>query len=238
MTATQIDSIMQAASEALARMDYLEAEALCLEALGRARQAGDWAYYGRILLPLQECRRQRRMIAAAAGVRLGTGDIEADTCPWPATGQAGCIVVTHPHTAETARSIEQTARQQRRYIEVLLADNPSSAEAWTLRSFAGPTVQCVVPAPDPSWRDRWLTPSADEAVKQPVGPADWFLDACEALGDAALASVQHPPGTEQRIAALEQCLEVVRDHEILHQQLGQAARAMRPREVRHDDNRP
>jgi len=124
-------------------------------------------------------------------------------------------------------------------VEVLFADNPASHFQWTLRSFEGPHVDCTVPAPLYDWVNTWLYPpdpaeplssaahppgtDADSAVR----PADWFLDACEALGDAALEQVHCPLGNPRRVRILERCLQVVTDHEILHQELAQSARAVR-----------
>jgi len=70
-TTATLDALMEDASRALAEMDYLTCESLCLKALAAAREDGNWAYYKRILLPLQEVRRQRRMIAADGDVVLG-----------------------------------------------------------------------------------------------------------------------------------------------------------------------
>ena len=70
--ARDVDAIMEDASQALSRMDYLSCETFCLKALSLARRAKRWPVYARILLPLQETRRQRRMIAAAGVIRLGS----------------------------------------------------------------------------------------------------------------------------------------------------------------------
>lgn len=237
---------MQRASEALARMDYLSVEDQCLEALRQAREDGAWPYYARILLPLQEARRQRRMIAADGVVRLGTARLEGGPMHWLSTLDVGCIVVTHPHTAADAHALEVEARRRRRYIEVLLADNAPGAEAWTICAFhelpGAERVRCTLPAPPPAWQDSWLAPrqqpaegaaDADDADRTPddpptgLSPADWFIDATEALGDAALRQVTAPAGDPERIAQLERMLQLVTDHEILHQRLGDAARAMR-----------
>lgn len=241
---TELDAIMEDASGALSRMEYLVCEARCLEALAVARQQSDWAYYARILLPLQEARRQRRMIAAEGVVRLGSAGLEGQPTDWLDTVAPGCIVLTQPHTAATARELATTVRTKRLCAEVLLADNPVTAPRWTLRAYNGPSVNCEVAAPAADWLDRWLVPDDGDAVEPaatdtPSGsggagpaaaegarPVDWFLDACEALGDAALAQVSSPLGDPKRIEELERCLDVVTDHEIVHQALGDAARAL------------
>ena len=223
---------MERASQALVRMDYLSAEAQCLDALRRAREAEQWAYYARILLPLQEARRQRRMIAAEGTIRLGTRHQPAAITDWLRDLDAGCLVLTQPATADQARALESEARRTQRYVELLLADNAPDADRWTLRAFRGPAVTCTLAAPPAAWRDAWLQPGerpdpgADAALDAHYTPADWFIDATEALGDAALQQVQHPRGSAQRISELEQMLEVITDHEYLHQYLADAARAM------------
>ena len=260
-----IDPIMEQASRALVRMNYLACEQLCLQALTLARQAQDWPTYGRVLLPLQESRRHRRMIAAEGVIRLGTSQLwksptfqtqssqsyghpaasqgwplqvsdaqlilRALPQPLPRMRLAACVVVTRPHPPETAAALIQVAREQHHFIEVLYADNESSSERWRLRSVAEPMVACAVGAPPAEWREHWLaagTGASDpERIKAAQQPADWFIDATEALGDAALTSVTAPPGTVERVAALEACLTVVSDHELIHQRLGEAARDVR-----------
>jgi len=248
-----ISQTMESASEALRRMDYLECEARCLEALGAARRQSRWADYRRILLPLQECRRQRRMIAAEGVVRLGTAGLAGGPADWLGQMDSGCVVVTHPHGRDEARALEQAARTRRRYLEVLWSDGPTDGESWRIRSFAGPDITCTVPAPPASWRARWLAAGTGEgantdpvagknaahagpggpkpanataAVKPALTPADWFLNAGEALGDAVLAEVKAPAGAVQRVIELERGLAAATDHELLHQHLADAARRM------------
>ena len=232
-----LDHIMEDASAALARMDYLACESLCLEALGAARGRGDWAYYSRILLPLQEARRQRRMIAAEGTVRLGTTAMNSADEARMASLETGCLVLTHPLTHDAARDLNRRATANRRFIEVLFADNAADAPHWTLRSFDGPGVTCVVQAPPQSWLNVWIQPRpgpgsrSDPAIDvvTPVNgktPADWFIDATEALGDAALPQLAAGRAGLAEIEALESCLHVVTDHEIIHQRLAAAARAM------------
>jgi hypothetical protein len=157
MTAT-LDEQMEAASEALARMDYLRCEALCVQALAQAREQRRWPYYARILLPLQEARRQRRQIAADGVIRLGTASLHGGPADWLDAIEAGCIVVTAPHTADDARALHEAAIERGQYVEVLFSESESSDERWQIGSFAGPKVRCERPAPPADWRDRWLDP--------------------------------------------------------------------------------
>ena len=213
---TNLDTVMEDASQKLADMQYLASEALCLRGLQIARESGNWTGYARVLLPLQECRRQRRMIAADTAVQLGTNACWND----PA---AGCVAVTHPLDVETARKIAADAAAHGRHVEVLWCDNAPDAPTWTVKTFAGPDIACDVPAPPPGCVNQKLEPAVDE-----LGPAaaHWFIAASEALGDAALEAVDAPRGSLERVEQLEAMVVAVNDHELLHQALGDAARAV------------
>ena len=191
-----LDSTMEAASEALARMDYLTCEDLCLEALAAARHAKRWAYYARVLMPLQECRRQRRMIACDTGVFVNPTDVAE-----------GVIVITPPRGVDDAAAVDRSARESRRHVEVLFVSE-TQTDHWTVRSHRGAEVEVGIDPPP-----------------EPINVA-WFLRASEALGDAAISQVEAPLGDVERVTGLESMLDVVTDHEKLHQRLGEAARAM------------
>ncbi|MBI1336598.1 MAG: hypothetical protein GC164_06515 [Phycisphaera sp.] len=224
-----LDDTMQRASVALAKLDYLASESLCLEALTAAREQQDWARYQRILLPLQEVRRQRRMTAAEGVVRLGTSG--ATLCGLAAM-RVGCLLVTRPMTPGESAQLLQSFRDDKRYVEVLFADNPSDAARWSIRSFQGLSIEVTINAPPGEWVDRDMTPPH---IGSPGSAADFFIDATEAIGDAALAWVDRQcPPTERdtaqavmRVELLESCLDVVADHELLHQALASAVKGLR-----------
>lgn len=234
------DRLMAEASAALAGMDYLTCEARCVQALALARSAGDWSYYGRVLMPLQEARRQRRAIAAEGLVRLGTSDLPTGPAASVAESilehlRVGCLVVTRPHPPEVAAEVAALAVARRRFVEVLYGDTTPDRAVWMLRPFGvgqrpAWSVECELPAPPAPWRDRWI--DVPSTHTRPPTPADWFIDATEALGDAALTHVlgrpdrlpEDRPITAQILAELERCLDVVPDHEFIHQRLLDAAR--------------
>jgi hypothetical protein len=228
---TTTAQLMEQASEALAKLDYLECESLCLRALAKAREEKNWPEYGRILMPLQECRRQRRMIAAEGVVRLGTAGLLFDAQAWLAQLPAGCIVVTRPHRLEQAAALLRAARQGRRCVEVMYADNDAAAACWRLRPITGADLICEVAGPPAAWTNQWISPPTGEespppAPRSSASCADWFLDAAERLGDAVLDSVT-TTDARQRVAQLESCLDAAPDHEILHQRLWDAVKAAR-----------
>ena len=63
----QIDSLMETASEALAHGNYFACERAAAEALQMAFQGEDYERMARILLPLEEARRQKRLAAVDTG---------------------------------------------------------------------------------------------------------------------------------------------------------------------------
>jgi len=229
----ELNAIMENAAQALAAMDYIQCEALCLRALAQARQGKDWAEYGRILMPLQECRRQRRMIAADGVIRLGTADLEGEPGQWLERISCGCVVVTHPHAPADAALLHEGARKRKHYIEVLYVDSQSTDARWTIRSHDGPDVVCEVDAPPDNWRDCWIDEPGNGEISKTATPGDWFIDATEQLGDAAMAGLagleteQNEPASDVLIAQLEACLRVVPDHELLHQRLSEVVQQVR-----------
>ena len=229
----QLDQMMEAASESLAGRRYFDCERHCRKALAVAKQQNDWTYYARILLPLQEARRQRRLIAAEGAVRLGTKTL-CDAAEDRLTRlAAGSIVLTHPYDARAACDLRSRIWQQGCYFEVLFADNPPSADPWQITTFSGTMATCCVAAPDADWIDRWLNipenqEHSDNNQRVDIGkptqrPVDWFLDAYESLGNTALATVRPSFGDLEKIGVIERCLEAVPDHEILHQRLREVA---------------
>ena len=226
MVNSDIDQLMRRASDELARMDYLACERTCRQALAAARLEGNFEDYARILLPLQEARRQRRLTAAEGVIRLGSTSLEGEPPQWLATLGAGCIMLSHPHGAEHARALLALARERQLHLEVLWVDSPADDDRWTVRSFDGPDVRCEVDAPPRTWRDRWLKPGEVLGGQGEVelDPSGWFLAASESLGDTALEHGKAARDLPTRLARLEACLQVVTDHELLHQALAETAR--------------
>ncbi|MCC7147468.1 MAG: hypothetical protein IT443_13580 [Phycisphaeraceae bacterium] len=217
---TSIANLMESASQALAGMEYLACESLCLKALAAAREEEDWDGYARILLPLQESRRQRRQIAADGTVRLGTTQLDGPIEKWLGTLAPGCVVLTRPWTTQDAAKLAEVSRRQGLFVEWLCCENESDAANWRLSAAEGLELNCQRPAPAAELCEKWLAgPGAPAAT-------EWFLTTCEVLGDLALAQVDAPLGSGERVAQLEACLRVVTDHEILHQRLWEAARAL------------
>lgn len=217
-----LDDLMETASQALARLEYARCESLCVDALARARDAEDWVMYQRVLLPLQEARRQRRQAALDGPIMLGTTRPTDDLAPQISGMDQGCIVLTWPNTPSAAAALSEALGKRKQPIELLFGDNTPDAKTWRITSYRGPGLSVDLPAPRAGWVGQWIDP----ATTAPPTPAHWFMQASEALGDAALATIDAPPGTLEHLQALEGALACVDDHEILHQRLASAAKAL------------
>lgn len=120
-----IDAIMDRASERLIATDYAGCERLCLEALSLARHSGDFERYARILLPLQEARRQRRQIAVDAGVYV-LGEPKLDAAAILDRHGRGCLLLLcPPYAREDEQAVRDLARERRLFIEALALDGQS-----------------------------------------------------------------------------------------------------------------
>jgi hypothetical protein len=216
-----LDQQMETASQALGDLDYARCESLCVDALHHARDLQDWVMYQRVLMPLQESRRQRRQAALDGPIMLGTQSSEALVQLVDAITQ-GCLVVTRPCTIGDFERAVESIHRSTRPIEMLFADNTIDAARWTVTSTAGPDIRIELDAPQDDWLGRALSPSS----MTPPTPTHWFMQASEALGDAALAAINAEPGSLAYLSALEDALACVDDHEILHQRLAAAAKAL------------
>ena len=100
-SAAKIDELMGKASESLAHTAYFEAERLACRALEMAHAGRDYERMARIVLPLQEARRQRFQLA------LDTGEVivveeevteEMDVAP-------GCYLIQPKQVGADARRL-------------------------------------------------------------------------------------------------------------------------------------
>lgn len=119
----QIDALMEQAGAALAGMRYLECERFCQRALALARQADDMDRLARIVMPLEEARRQRRQTAEDAGVtvlteKLSPGEIVQ-------RHPRGCLMLlAPPFDANDVAAVRELAAQRGLFVEALLMDQP------------------------------------------------------------------------------------------------------------------
>jgi hypothetical protein len=251
-TATRIDAIMEKASRALVERRYFDCERLCVEALERSFIAGDYERMARILLPLEESRRQKRDLAIdAATVFSVTSDIPVGRSLRP-----GCYLVAPPRVGVDGRMLREAADKKKIPAVVVVREPASRDGMWPVVAIGPVTIRTKVPPPPPAETPSTTTRKAAKKsrAKVPAGVASappspavslpapsWFLHANEAIGDKALAAIEPTATPVSRVEALFKCLQAHPDHEKLHQQLADACReAVKtpPRPVRTRVRRP
>ncbi len=225
---TPIDALMEKASVALVRADYFTCEDLCLRALERCRRARDWERLARVVLPLQEARRQLRQIAADTGRVFVLRRL-------PSRGEkveAGCYLVEPPMIGLDARTFREMARGRRVPVIAMAKEPTTSAGKWPIVGVGGNLGAQPVPV---SVRVQVDPPYGLEGVKtlgelpeNRLPDLAWVLATQEALGDAAIAKVEagRKAGwpADHRVEDLMEYLDAVPDHEKLHQALEATAR--------------
>jgi len=205
--ADRIDAMMERASAALEATDYFTAEAEAAAALEAAHRAGDDDRMARILMPLEEARRQKRLLAADAGVAGRLCELPGPD--WP--DRPGCWLVEPPLVGADARELRRQADERRVPAIVICREPATDAGLWPVVVIGLKTVRAYVDPPEGGAPD---TP--------------WFLDAAEALGEAAIDTVDPARSARARVEDLIALVQTLRDHDRLHQALAQTCReAMR-----------
>jgi hypothetical protein len=217
--AAAVDRLMERASRALESMRYFEAERLCGQALRRAYAAFDYEAMSRILLPLQEARRQKRQLATDRGVVARIGEAKfASGDPAP-----GCYLFQPPLIGADAREFRERADSRQSPVFVLTREPMSLDGRWPVVSVGSST--SVRTKMDPPWPVLRTTdsPTRDDSGSRDV-PMRWFEAAAEALGDAAIAKIDARDHPVWRVDDLLEALDAVPMHEKLHQALERACR--------------
>jgi hypothetical protein len=227
---------MEQASQHLVRRHYFEAEVACLEALRKAQAIRDYDRIARIVLPLQEARRQKRDMAIDAdAVFLVDAEV-----PTGKKVVAGCYLVAPPRVGVDGRALREEADKKHVPIVVAVREPTTRDNLWpivavgpvTIRakvnppSAAKPKLTKKTPAKKAASKGKPVKPAAEEPVGgvPPLPSPEWFIYANELLGDAAIASLsqRHPV---LQVDELIELLQAHPDHEKLHQRLEEAARA-------------
>jgi hypothetical protein len=204
-----IDDLMSRASAALLRTDYFEADALCLRALDRAVRSKDFDRVSRIVLPLQEARRQRRH-EALDRARVVTMREFSTRTPSP---EPGCVLIEPPMVGADARTVRAIADRKRAPVMVLVREPTAASGRWPIVAVGGGN----------DFRPAIVRIQVDPPENHAPTTA-WFLATQEALGDAAIAKVKPEWPADHRVEDLLEYLEGIPDHEKLIQALGATAR--------------
>ena len=215
----KIEQLMERASQSLAGMAYFESQGLCIEAMGCARDAGEWDTYRKILLPLQEVRRQIRMSAGDGIVLIGSEHSEHYN-DFVNGLVDGCLFITDDVEREVVEQILDAATAGKKSVEVLVGY--ATETGYEVRSYDR-DIALVSGIDEPL--DDWVGHAIATPESGSVGGAErglsilgWFIDAGEKLGDVAIQRAHKLEGMS-RIKALEEGLKVVPNHELLHQAL-------------------
>ncbi len=223
----EVDGVMERASRALVERKYFEAERLCLEAMEKAHAESDYERMARVVLPLQEARRQKRDLAVDAG-RVFVIDSEV---PAPDTLEAGCYLVKPPRVGLDGRLLREMADRREVPAIVLVREPRTRAGMWPLVALGPVTVRTPVMPPVAAAKKapankgkKPAKPAAPVDADAVLPPVTWFLDAAERLGDSALASIDPNRSVIGRVEDVLMRLAAHPDHEKLHQALEAACR--------------
>ncbi|MFO0830187.1 MAG: hypothetical protein U0572_18745 [Phycisphaerales bacterium] len=200
----QIQQIMEKAQTALHRSAWFEAERLALKGLEMARSARDYGLMARVTLPLQEARRQRLQLALdTKRINIVNEPIGEDLRVSP-----GCYLVQPPAVGADARRLRLAALEQEVPAAVLCREPLTRARLCPIVTIGQVTIRTKINPPR-----SWDKPTFA-----------WFVGALEALGDAAIETLDRGVDPIRQIDALLARLDAWPDHERLHQELAETCR--------------
>jgi hypothetical protein len=196
----RIDELMDQASHELARTRYFDAEKLAAEALQLARQADDFERMARIIMPLQEARRQRTLQALATK-KVTVIDEEKDI---PTKIKPGCYLFQPMLVGADARRLRLAALEAEVPVAVLAREPMTQLRLQPIVAISpGLTIRAKVDPP--------------KNVDRP--DIEWFARAMEELGDWAVSTIDPEMEVTRRIDTLLIRLDAHPEHEGLHQAL-------------------
>jgi hypothetical protein len=214
----KIDRLMEKASESLEATNYFECERLCLDALELAHGAEDYERMARIVLPLQEARRQKRLAAVdAKKLFILEEHLEEDEPIEP-----GCYLLQPPLVGADGRDLRERADRDEVPVFVLVREPKTRLGLWPLVMIGPVTVRTRVKPPKNEDRP-------DMA---------WFIGAGESMGDAAIGQVGPDLSATQRMDGLYDRLGTITEHEKLHQALEEACRVVVAEALAQPEGKP
>ncbi len=213
-----IDELMERACQHVAAAEYFDAERVCTRCLRGSRSNLDFERMARIVLPLQEARRQRRVAALDAGMVA----VVRTRHDLPRPLAAGCYLLKPPMIGRDGTSLRETLNRRGIPASVLTREPLTRMGKWPIVGVGPMVVRTQVEPPWPVARDE-TSPSKDTDTRLP--PLEWFARASEALGDVAIAALAPGDHPHYRVDDLLDFLEAHPEHEKLHQELERACRA-------------
>lgn len=203
--------MMEEASAALTAGEYFDCEHIADEALHMAWQRQEYGEMARILLPLQEARRQRRLAAVDADhVRI----LESGLPSPGSVLQPGIYIVQPPQVGADAMALRHAALTQKIPV-IALAVEPVTRMGLLPVVSVGPVV-LRTRVPQPARID-----------------ASWVLEAIDCLTSQAIAALDTTRPLGRQIDILVDDLDALPESELLHQRLMETciAAARQPRDV-------
>ncbi|MBM4111962.1 MAG: hypothetical protein FJ253_01105 [Phycisphaerae bacterium] len=197
--APDLETLMDQAEAALRAGRWFEAERLALKALNAARRQERWEAMARISLPLQEARRLR------VGKALDRKKIAiVETTFHDADPVApGCYLVQPPQVGADARRLRLAALRQEVPAAVICREPLNQIKRCPIVAIGAITIRARISPP--------------KNEKKPS--MEWFVTAMEAIGDAAIESLDTGMDLDRQIDHVLACLDSIPDHEKLHQLL-------------------
>ncbi len=223
---TPIDDLMERASAALVVTDYFEAERHALSALRLSRALGDFERMARICLPLQEARRQKRLLAEGAANSGGCVVLRsiAAGSDWM---KPGCYLLQPPAIGADARALRERFDAVRVPAAILTREPMTRLGRWPVvavgQRWAGGASSVRTQVDPPPGVERDGSAMTHDRLTESV-PLEWFLSAGEALGDEGIARLKPRAPAVGRVDDLLGFLDALADHEKLHQRLAEACR--------------
>lgn len=199
-----VQSLMTKAQQALTRNHWFEAERLCAKALDMARAAGDFNLMARICLPLQEARRQRREVAFDSNkIVVVEGALPEERAIEPV-----CYLVQPPLVGADARRLRLMALEREIPAIVLCREPKTQLGLCPVVAIGQVTIRTRIDPPR-----KWDKPTLD-----------WYVDALEQLGDAAIETLDTEAELAKQVDALLERIDAMPDHEKLHQVLAETCK--------------
>jgi hypothetical protein len=203
--ARTIDDLTRRAARAVERAQPIKAEQFAAQALDLARDDCDFDRMARIVPTLLEARRQQ----IDAAVDTGRMTILETPFTEEIDIEPGCYLVQPPLVGADARRFRLLAFSRETPVAVVCREPLARIGLCPVVAISGGiTVRMKV----------------DPPLDADAPDFDWFLDAMDALGEAALETVDPQVEVVKRIDALLTRLDAVPDYEGLHTCLQQACR--------------
>ncbi len=199
-----VTDLMERAEAAMRRRAWFESERLASKALSIARAADDFDAMARILLPLQEARRQRLAEAFETKKVL----LIAEAPNEQTQVSPGIHLVEPPLVGADARRFRLLALEQEVPVAVVCREPITRMNECPVVAIGPVTIRTKIAPP-----------------KKPSAPTpSWMAKALEQLGDSALENLDPGMDLLKRIDHLLNCLETHPDHERVHQALAELCR--------------